>query len=72
MIEETLVFVDEGFISRLSKYFGEGNYIKFDKIKFIRELAKKQNLFVKHIFTKNLPRIALSSVWSLILEADVQ
>lgn len=32
-MEETLVFVDEGFLSRLSKYLGEGSYIKFDKIK---------------------------------------
>jgi uncharacterized LabA/DUF88 family protein len=50
MVEETLVFVDEGFLSRLSKYFGNGKYIKFDKIDFVKNLAKKKNLFVKHIF----------------------
>jgi len=49
-MEDTIVFVDEGFLSRLSKYFGGGYYIKFDKIKFIKELARSQDLFVKHIF----------------------
>ena len=54
-MEDTLVFVDEGFLSRLSKYFGDGYYIKFDKIKFIKDLAKSQDLFVKHIFYATAP-----------------
>lgn len=54
-MEETLVFVDEGFVSRLSKYFGDKKYIKFDKIKFIKEIAKKQDLFVKQIFYATAP-----------------
>lgn len=54
-MDDTLVFVDEGFLSRLSKYFGEGDYIKFDKIKFIKELGKNRNLFVKHIFYATAP-----------------
>ena len=55
MMEDTLVFVDEGFLSRLSKYFGNGSYIKFDKINFIKNLAKKKGLFVKHIFYATAP-----------------
>ena len=54
-MEETLVFVDEGFLSRLSKYFGGGKYIKFDKIKFVKDIAKNKSLFVKHIFYATAP-----------------
>src|SRR3989344_1823038 len=54
-MEDTLVFVDEGFLSRLSKYLGGGSYIKFDKIKFVKEIAKNQGLFVKHIFYATAP-----------------
>lgn len=55
MVEETLVFVDEGFLSRLSKYFGKGKYIKFDKINFVKNIIKKENLSVKHIFYATAP-----------------
>ncbi len=54
-MEDTLIFVDEGFLARLSKYFGKGNYIKFKKIDFIKNLAKKKGLFVKHIFYATAP-----------------
>jgi len=39
----------------LSKYFGRGKYLKFDKIKFAKNIAKKQGLFVKHIFYATAP-----------------
>jgi hypothetical protein len=55
MVEDTLVFVDEGFLARLNKYFGEGRYIKFKKIDFIKNLAKKKDLFVKHVFYATAP-----------------
>ena len=32
--DETLVFIDEEFLSKLSKYFGGGKYLKFDRITF--------------------------------------
>ncbi len=54
-MEDTLVFIDEGFLSRLSKYLGEGKYIKFDKIKFAKEIAKGKDLFVRHIFYATAP-----------------
>lgn len=54
-MEDTLVLVDEGFLSKLSKFFGKGRYIKFDKIKFSKNLAKKQNLFCRHIFYYTAP-----------------
>lgn len=48
--EETLVFIDEAFLSKLSKYFGEGKYLKFDRVLFSRNVAKKEKLILKNIF----------------------
>jgi hypothetical protein len=48
-MNKTLVFIDEGFLSKVSKHFGEGEYLKFDKIKFAKTISKKQNLFCEHI-----------------------
>ncbi len=49
-LRETSVFIDETFLEKLSKYFGEGEYLKFDKVNFSKNLARDQNLFCKHIF----------------------
>lgn len=54
-MEETIVFIDEGFLSQLSKHFGDGNYIKIDYLKFAKDLAKKQNLFCKRLFYYTAP-----------------
>jgi uncharacterized LabA/DUF88 family protein len=55
MLEETLVFIDEGFLSKLSKYMGEGDYIKIDYIRFAKNIAKKQSLFLKNLFYYTAP-----------------
>ncbi len=34
--EKTLVFVDEGFLNELSKYFGSGKYLKFDEKNWVK------------------------------------
>jgi uncharacterized LabA/DUF88 family protein len=46
-MEETLVFIDGGFLSKLSKHFGNGKYIGFDLISFAKLLGKKEGLSVK-------------------------
>lgn len=51
----TLVFIDEGFLYKLSKYLGKGMNIKFDRIKFAKNLSNKQNLFCEKIFYYNAP-----------------
>ncbi|MFH1918245.1 MAG: NYN domain-containing protein [Nanoarchaeota archaeon] len=53
--EDTLVFLDEGFIYKLSKYFGGGKSIKFDRAVFAKNLSAKQKLFCKKIFYYNAP-----------------
>jgi uncharacterized LabA/DUF88 family protein len=52
---DTLLFVDETFLEKVSKYFGNGNYLKFDKIKFFEYLAKNQSLICKKIFYYTAP-----------------
>jgi len=54
-MEETIVLFDAGFLSKLSKHFGKGNYIKYDIIEFAKRLAINQNLFCKKIFYYNAP-----------------
>ena len=54
-MEETIVFIDGGFISKLSKHFGNGKYLKFDLIKFAKLLGKKQNLNTKKTFYYTAP-----------------
>ena len=48
--KETLVFIDEAFLSKLSKYFGNGKYLKFDRKKFAEILSEKEKLEPKEIF----------------------
>jgi len=54
-MEETLVLIDEGFVGVVSKHLGKGKYLKFDKVKFSKRLAKKENLFCKHVYYYTAP-----------------
>ena len=42
-MEETLVFLDAGFLSKLSGYFGDGKYLLYDIIKFSKHLNFSEN-----------------------------
>lgn len=54
-MDNTLVYIDAGFLSKLSLYFGNGKYLKYDIIKLSENLAKKQKLNCKHIFYYTSP-----------------
>ena len=54
-LERTLVFIDAGYLSKLSKHFGGGKYLKLDIIKFAQYLSIKQNLWCAHIFYYTAP-----------------
>ncbi|MBL7147760.1 MAG: NYN domain-containing protein [Nanoarchaeota archaeon] len=49
-MDDTIVFIDAGFLSKLSKHFGNGKYLIYDLVEFSRNLSKKQNLSCKKIF----------------------
>ncbi len=54
-MEYTLVFIDEGFADKLTKYLGNNQRLKFDKFDFAKRIAKKQNLICKHLFYYTAP-----------------
>lgn len=54
-MDKTLVLIDAGFLSKLSRYLGNGQYLKYDLIEFSNKLAKKQNLDCDHIFYYTAP-----------------
>lgn len=54
-MDETLVFIDEGFLDKLTRLLGKGIRLKFDKFDFAKRLAKKQNLICKHLFYYTCP-----------------
>ncbi len=49
-MENTLVFIDEGFLYKLSKHFGKGKKIKVNYVELAKNLSKRLNLFCKQIF----------------------
>jgi len=53
--KDTVVFIDGAFLEKLSKHFGKGVYLKFDRILLAIDLAKKQNLICKHLFYYTAP-----------------
>ncbi len=52
---KTLVFIDAGFLSKLSKYFGKGYYLKYNIINFSKNLSKKEKAFCEQIFYYTAP-----------------
>jgi uncharacterized LabA/DUF88 family protein len=54
-MDETIVFIDGGFVSKLSKHFGRNKYLEFDLIDFAKLFGKKENLFVKKAFYYTAP-----------------
>ncbi|MFH1802434.1 MAG: NYN domain-containing protein [archaeon] len=54
-MEKTIVFIDAGFLSKLSKHFGKGRYLVYDLFEFPKHIAKEQNLFCKKTFYYTAP-----------------
>lgn len=54
-LEQALVFIDAGYLSKISKYFGNGKHVKLDLIQFSFFLCQKQNLSCEHIFYYTAP-----------------
>jgi len=54
-LKDTLVLLDAGFLSKLSKHFGDGKYLKYNIIRFSKKIAENQNLSCKHLFYYTAP-----------------
>lgn len=55
MSEKTIIFIDAGFLSKLSIHLGNGKYLKFDIVKLVEIFAKKENLEIEHIYYYTAP-----------------
>ena len=55
LMENTFVLIDAGFLSKLSRYYGKGRYLRYDLIKLAKLIAQKQNLVCKKIFYYTAP-----------------
>lgn len=54
-MEKTIVLIDAGFLSKLSRYLGKGKYLTYNLIDFSKNLAKKQELSCEHIYYYTAP-----------------
>ena len=54
-MEDNLVFIDEGFLDKLTKLFGNGKRLKFNKFDFAKRIAEKQNLLCRKLFYYTCP-----------------
>ncbi len=54
-MKSTIVFIDAGFLSKLSKHFGGGKYLKNNIFNLAKILSKKEKLECKHIFYYTAP-----------------
>jgi len=54
-LNSTLVFIDEAFLSKLSRYFGNEKYIKFDRLKFAELISKNERGFLSKVFLYTAP-----------------
>ncbi len=54
-LARTLVFIDGGYLSKISRHLGNGRYLKIDLLAFSAHLAKEQGLVCEHMFYYTAP-----------------
>lgn len=54
-IEKTAVFLDAGYLDKISKYFGDGKPIRIDLNQFAITLAKEKNLWCNEVYYYTAP-----------------
>lgn len=72
MVDKTIIFVDDGFLAKLSKYFGGGKYLKFDRITLCKNIAKNQNLECEKIFYYTAPPFKSNKPTKDEIERDIK
>ena len=55
MSDKVLVFIDAGFLSKVSKRFGEGEYIKFKITDFVNNICSKGGYDCEKVFYYTAP-----------------
>ena len=59
--KNTIIYIDSGFLSKVSKYFGKDRYLVYDISKFAKILAIKETLMCNKIFYYTAPPYQSSS-----------
>ncbi len=54
-MENTIIFIDAGYLSLISKFLGKGKPLIFDIYKFAKSLSNKQSLELKNIYYYTAP-----------------
>lgn len=54
-MEDTFVFIDSGYLSLISRHFGNDTYLKFDINQFAITLGKERGLWCKSVFYYTAP-----------------
>lgn len=51
----TVIFIDAGFLEKVSKFLGDKKYLKFNRLTLIKNLTKRNNLVCSKIFYYTAP-----------------
>ena len=54
-MDKAKVFLDAGFLSKLSKHFGAGHYLNYDLVKFAKSLTGKEGVVFRGMNFYNAP-----------------
>jgi len=54
-MEKVLVFIDAGFLSKVGKHFGGGIPLKYNLLKFAKNITGKENLIFKKLYYYTAP-----------------
>ncbi|MBX8639740.1 MAG: NYN domain-containing protein [Thermoplasmata archaeon] len=54
-MDKTIVFIDDGYLSKISKFLGGGTYLQIDINQFAINLAKAQNLWCEEVYLYTAP-----------------
>ena len=54
-MDEVLIFIDAGFLSKVNNYFGKGKYIQFKIVNFVKNICLREKVRHSKIFFYTAP-----------------
>lgn len=55
LVQETFIFIDSNFLSKVSEHFGNGKYLVYDVLTFSKNLSHQQRLLCKQVYYYTAP-----------------
>jgi len=59
-MEEAIVLIDSGFLSKVTKHFGGGIHLRYNLLKFAKNLSGKEDLIFKQLLYYTAPPFHIS------------